>query len=219
MDVKINGSKEFPRGLTVECNLEIDSNTINNVKLDLLVSKDLEQELPSRVLKGDVSIKNLHVSKQYDGKNVTQLDESLVKLTGEQFITSILLFNDDIFVNNLKIDKLNDLPPEDYLYTSADMELDIDINFENITAENIVVEGNLNGDITGLDLKNLDNNYLSYTKNQYIETPLSITHSKIDNLEAFYLNDIEAENLLKSNVVEVVKENLNNGKVEIQSKL
>lgn len=217
-EVEISGNKDFSKGLSIQQNLEIDTNSINNIQLDSLFTTDTDQDLELRVLKGDVTIKNLLVLGKYDGKNVTQLDETLVKLSGEQFISSTLLFYDDLNVDTLEIEKLNDLEADEYLYTTGDGEIDVPISFESILAENVLVEGNFHGNLMDLDLDGLEDRYLSLTSDQTVNAPFEIQHVEVDKLEADDSNFVVEDLLESPEVLEEVWKILNNGSIKVESK-
>ncbi|CAG9819512.1 unnamed protein product [Phaedon cochleariae] len=214
----ITGTKHFSKGLSVQGNLDIESNSINNVNLNSLVTKDTDQDLHMRHLNGAVTINDLIVLGTFNGKNITQLDESLVKLTGEQFIESTLIFNDDVHVDKLEIvGKLNDLEASEYLYTSGDVTIDNDIVFENIIVDNMLVKGDLNGNISNFDLRDIHERYLSYTKDQSIDTDFHVESATVENLKAETINGMNfAELFDEDSFIRNVTQLLNDGTIKVK---
>lgn len=127
--------------MTVEKELQIKSNSINTVDLKNFITKDTDQKLDINLLNGNTIIKNLFVNGSYDGKDIKTLDDSLVKLSGNQFVFSVLSFN-DLEANNLEIDrKLNDVKAEEYLYITEPVEFDKKIEFDHLIVENLTIHG------------------------------------------------------------------------------
>lgn len=191
---------------------------INNIKLEDLVTKHKDENLFNiSHLKGDVTIKNLFVNGTFNGFNITELDESLVKLTGEQFIESTLIFNDELTVQNLEIsEKLNDHKFDDYLYATGDHNIDWDVSFETLNAENVSIEGNFTGKILDNNVTMLSpDRYLSYTKDQTIDVPFEIRLSEVENLEATMLNDFEILNANRLN--KDLAERISKGLIAVES--
>lgn len=193
---------------------------INNVDLESLVTKHEDQHLFSvSVLKGDVTIKRLFVHGNFGGYNVTELDESFVKLTGEQFIASTLLFQDELKVENLEItNKLNDHKAEDYLYSNSDNEIDWDVDLEDVIAEEIIVEGNFTGDIVENNFTSVRDRILCYSKDQIIEVPFDVRFSEVDELHADYINGVKFTDFLdEDGFQQDVVDKLNSGEISVKS--
>lgn len=211
--------KDFPHGIEVE-DLSIESGMINDIKVEDLVTKHQDESLSNiSLLKGNVFIRNLFVHGKFDGHNITELDDSLVKLTGEQFIESTLIFQDEIHVQNLEIsEKLNGRKSEDFLYTSADNQINWDVNFGDIVAENVVIAGNFTGDIEENNFTDISNRILRYTGNQTIQSPFEIRVSEVETLEADKINGVDFEDTLdvRRNEKGLV-EKLNKGLIDVES--
>ncbi|XP_074039462.1 female sterile (1) Nasrat [Leptinotarsa decemlineata] len=215
----VTGYKTFSKGLTVKGNLEIESNSINNVNLETLVTKDSEQKLDMNFLNGAVTIGNLRVNGTYDGIDIAQLDESLVKLTGEQFLASTLIFTDDVTVENLEITgKLNELEHTEYLYTDGDMKMPNNVAFDRILVENLHVQGNFTGNFSNLDLADFSRRYLSFTKNQTVAAQFHIGSSDVDNLFADDVNGQVFGKLFNETwFLDTVRQMLNNGTSKVEN--
>lgn len=184
--------KDFPHGIEVE-NLTIESAMVNNIKVKDLVTKHEEQNLFSiPVLKGDVTIQNLIINGTFNGYNISKFEESLVKLTGEQFIESTLLFEDELVVNKLEIsERLNDHKADDYIYATGDNQIDWDVNLEDLIAENVLIEGDFQGDIEENNFTSIMDRVLRYTGNQSIKVPFEIRSAEVDNLEVNQINGVD----------------------------
>nr|CAH7764967.1 unnamed protein product [Callosobruchus chinensis] len=141
-DVAISAMKNFRKPVTVQDQLTITTDSINSVHLKSLVTKDTRQHLKLNRLNGDVTIRNLLVLGNYDGKNITTFEEELVKLTGDQYIASTLIFMDELVVKNLNVKKLNDIPHEEYYYTTGVNNIGTNIEFEDVQIDNTKVIGN-----------------------------------------------------------------------------
>lgn len=218
-NVKISGVKDFPKGIEVE-DLNIESAMINNIKLKDLFTKDHEENiLNMSLLKGNVFIKNLFVHGKFNDYNISELDDSLVKLTGEQFIESTLVFQEELQVENLEIsDKLNDHKAEDYLYATADNQIDWDVHLGNIFAENILIEGNFTGDIHENNFTMIRDRILRYKENQTIQSSFEIRLSEVEKMEADQINGIDFEDTLDMKKVQKqLIEKLSKGLIDVES--
>lgn len=212
--------KDFPLGIEVE-DLRIESGMINDIKLEDLVTKHQDESLSNiSVLKGNVFIKNLFVHGKFNGYNITELDDSLVKLTGEQFVESTLIFQDEINVQNLQIsDKLSGHKAEDYLYTPADNRINWDVNLGDIVAENVIIVGNFSGDVEENNFTDIANRILRYTVNQSIESPFEIRVSEVETLEANKINGVDfGDTLDMKRTQKQLVEKLSKGLIDVESK-
>lgn len=191
---------------------------INSIKIEDLVTKHKDENLFNiSHLKGAVSINNLFVNGTFDGFNITELDESLVKLTGEQFIESTLIFSEELTVKNLEIsEKLNDHKSDDYLYATGDSHINWDVNIQQLNAKNVIIEGNFTGDILENNLTLLSDRFLSYTKQQTIDVPFEIRLSEVENLEATKLNDVNFKDI--NDMDKELAEKIGKGLIDVESK-
>lgn len=207
--------------MTVRNNLQVESNIINNIHIDEIITKDTHQILNLQTLNGTVGFGNLNLGGLYGSKNVTKIDQESVKLSGEQYISSTLFFNNNIEVDNLEITQtLNDLSSEEYLFKTGDRTIESDVEFDKIVAENMTVENDMIGNITSMDLDKLRKMVLSYSSEQeitgnYTFTNASIVDMVVENInEVFFMNKFDKELLLKEFL-----QNLMNNKREIRSEL
>lgn len=209
--------KNFPQGFKVKKNLEIGSNSINNISLDSIVTKDTDQILNITLLKGNVVIDNAEVEGKFNGENITQIEQDLVKLSGVQHVSSTFIFEEDLEVENLEVTQtLNNMTLEDYLSTDDDEEIDTDVKLKDIQVENVTIEGSFIGNISGFDIKDFSDKYLSYSKDQTIDKHYDIIYSTIDNLKAERINNEKYEDLFNhKKISEKMKEKLNSGQVVV----
>lgn len=217
-EVEILAQKYFPQGFTVNKNLEVLSNSINNTSLDSIVTKDTDQVLNITLLKGNIIIDNIAVDGKFNGENVTQIEQDLVKLTGEQSILSSLTFVEEVEVEKLEaLETLNGVTLEEHLAKDDDEEIDSEYRFEEIEVENVTVEGNFSGSIPQVDITNFDEKYLSYSKDQVIDVHFDIVHSTIENLKVESLNGEDYEDLFgDQKFLEKIVEMLNTGNIKIK---
>lgn len=216
-EAEISARKEFPEGFTVKNNLEIRSNSINNINLDSIVTKDTDQVLNITLLKGNVIVDNAVVEGKFNGENVTQIDQDLVKLNGEQYVSSTLIFAEELTVENFEMtETLNDVKLEEYL-SKDDEEIDPDMKFEDVEVEDLTVEGGFTGSIPQIDIKDFNEKYLSYSKDQVIDVHFDIVQSTVENLEVDSLNNEKYDEFFsKEKFLEKIVEMVNTGRVNIQ---
>lgn len=216
-EAEISARKEFPEGFTVKNNLEIRSNSINNINLDSIVTKDTDQVLNITLLKGNVIVDNAVVEGKFNGENVTQIDQDLVKLNGEQYVSSTLIFAEELTVENFEMtETLNDVKLEEYL-SKDDEEIDPDMKFEDVEVEDLTVEGGFTGSIPQIDIKDFNEKYLSYSKDQVIDVHFDIVQSTVENLEVDNLNNEKYDEFFsKEKFLEKIVEMVNTGRVNIQ---
>ncbi|KAJ8919572.1 hypothetical protein NQ315_002194 [Exocentrus adspersus] len=213
---EISAEKQFPQGLTVRGNLEVTSNSINNLDVETIITKDTEQVLNITKLNGKVTIDNLNIDGKFNKVNVNEMEQELVKLTGEQSISSTLIFKEELEVENIEItEALNNVKPDDYLY--SDTELETAFGFKEIEADTITVEGNFSGSITNFDIKEFSTQYLSRSKDQVIEAHYDIVKSIVDNLNTESINGENVTDVLNYEEFSAkVLEALNSGQIKVK---
>lgn len=188
--------------------MKIKSNTINNIPLDLFVTKDTEQLLKHPLLLGSTIFENLHLEGLYDKVNVSKLDQETVKISGDQFLSSSLIFADDVSVNKLNIsESLNNIPAENYLFTNSDFTTSEDefVKFLNVTVEKIQVHGNTSLlNMQNFDLEDFDRRRLSFTKKQTINGSYNVNQSNTNTMKSLFVNEIPYDRLF--NVTDTLKQ-------------
>lgn len=184
-------------------NVYITSNFINNVSLDSIVTKDTNQALKLNSISGNVDFDDLYVKGLFHGQNITDLNRTLVRLTGNQTIGSELIFDEDILVETLIVDELR--KQNKTSSTSQDDEID----FNELAIENVVIEGNFIGNIENFDLKELDENYLKYIEAQFISKPYLIHKLTVHDINPKNINNITFGNMfsyqkLRENITDIL---------------
>ncbi|XP_008192894.2 uncharacterized protein fs(1)N [Tribolium castaneum] len=195
----IEGLKTFPEGLTVRKNLIISSNSVTNVNLDSIVTKNTDQVLNLSVLDGIVTFGNVEIGGFYDSVNITKLDEDLVKLDGEQYISSTLIFEDELTVNKLE----------------AEIVRRKDRFFDALDVENCVVEGDFEGKIQGFDLEEFNQNRMSFTEDQTVEADFELGHSFVTSISVNKLNNVDCSEFSSDSLQLKLVSKIVAGKVDI----
>ncbi|KAL3267035.1 hypothetical protein HHI36_011177 [Cryptolaemus montrouzieri] len=180
----IYSMKEFPEGLTVKKNLNITSNSINMIPLEQIVTTNTNQVLYIAQLNGNVSIETMDANQFIDGINITKLEQECVKTSGEQFISSVLIFEENLETNRLEIaNKLNDIPVEKFLSITGNRTLNHNTTFDEVETGYIRITDNFVGKIRGIDLNHFFNNRLSYNTPQNITEPFEVGYSQLKTIK------------------------------------
>lgn len=215
--VEINSVKTFRHGLTVMQDLRLASAAINSVDVNKLIHKDTEGILDVRELNGSVTFENLLITGLYNGVDIIKLDQESVKLSGEQFISSEIIFDEDLQTDELDIKKvLNDIPIEQYLYSNGKMSMDA-LNIDSLTVENLIVQNDLIAHEENFNLKQFDETRFSLTKEQVIDVPFVVKASRIPNLKMNFINTYDAKDVFDLDVyTRKIMELLMDGKLVIK---
>ncbi|CAH0560757.1 unnamed protein product [Brassicogethes aeneus] len=211
---EIIGRVDFNEGISIQNNLEIQSNIINNINIHDIITKDTDQVLNIKTLDGSVGFEHIYVEGLFGGQNVSKLDFETIKLSGEQFISSTLIF-EDVEIKNLEITKkLNDLPPNDYYYVNSDNIFDNMVTIDNCKVDTINILKDIKGDIVDFDLENILENTLSFRKDQTISGDFTAKILNVDRLNASRVNGgdygklFEQENIYKEMLNKVIRRNM-----------
>lgn len=197
------------------------SNTINKIPLDDFVGKDSNQNLKFGNLSGEIEFENLHLKGLFNNINVTEFDQEALKLNGHQFISSTLMFLDNLQVDDLEVqDTINAVNVTDYYFKNGNRIFNNPINFDAITVSNLVINGNLETENSSFNFEDFDKRRMSKTKNQNISGNFTIKTSKIDSLKPDYMNDIFYEDLFSKEVqAEKILDLILQNKISINSEL
>ncbi|XP_030761297.1 protein PF14_0175 isoform X1 [Sitophilus oryzae] len=193
-EVNITGIKNFTEGFTSLKNLNINSRKINNISIDSFITKDTEQELLGNTISDNVYFENIDIGGLFDGENVTELNETLLKTTENYTIYSKLLFLDDLDVNTLRFENLNNITSN-----NASINRNSSTNDEvvlSMDVDDLVVEGNIIGNIKHFDLNGLLDGYLHYVNNQSILQPFYIDKLTVSYIDPKNVNEIDYDNYL-----------------------
>ncbi|XP_044748261.1 uncharacterized protein LOC123309290 [Coccinella septempunctata] len=179
----INSIKEFSEGLTIKDNLEITTKSINRIPLDQIVTKDTQQILNLPQLNGNVSIENVNTERMINGVNITKLDQESVKTFGEQFISSFLIFDEDLVAENLEVkETLNEIPVENFYVTTGDRIISQKPKFDQVEIENLSVSKNVEGAFTQMNLENFTKSRLTYSTPQNLTQNINLVDSRTDKI-------------------------------------
>lgn len=217
----ITSIKEFEAGLTVEGDLQLESDTINGISLSSFVNKTSEQILNIEVLNGNVTFENLQISGYFGGSNITQLNEETVKISGNQFISSTLHFLDDLTVSgDFQIkDLLNDVVPDSYVFSTGDRFLSSLNKLERVQVDTLTVEGDLNGKVDNFDVEEFNKNRLSLTRDQKITGEYFVENLHLEDLEANKVNNYDFMELKKPEKLrELIENMIEANKIKIRGK-
>ncbi|XP_017787326.1 PREDICTED: uncharacterized protein LOC108570026 [Nicrophorus vespilloides] len=214
---EIHALKGFANGFTVQSNLNLLSNKINNFDLDSFIHKESQEIIKAKILRGLVTFENLELSGNIGDVNLTNLDQECVKLSGEQFISSELIFEEDLNVGEIEIlGGLNEIPVSDYFYTDSNSVL-LNTKFDRIKVSNLIVEGNLNTIEDNFNLQIIDQRRLSFTRDQQITADYKLNTSNMYNLVVNNVNNYQFKELFDVDVVgEILKKNLLENKYKIK---
>lgn len=172
----IIGRKTFPQGLIVHKNLEIQSATINNISLESLITKTTDQDLYLESITGNVDFDSLTVEGLFDGHNITELDQNLIKLNDTDLITSKLVFENAVSVDTLKVlDECHEF-------------IEGDVDFDELVADSVEVQGNIEGQVEGVDLDEL----LQRKNSQTVVEDIAINELSCENLLAEFINNVSS---------------------------
>ncbi|XP_066140881.1 uncharacterized protein fs(1)N [Euwallacea fornicatus] len=175
--ITISGQKHLSQGITVH-NMNIRSQMINNISLNSFITKNTPQNLNLSSIPANITFGSLTVNGLYDGQNITQLLGSFVNFSGDQPITSELIFEEEIAVDFLNVTK-------EHRHVINEGKL------ENVTAERVEVEGDVEGKVKGIDM----DGYLTYTDKQSIRQPFYIKELKCEDISSQSINDMNVTNV------------------------
>lgn len=105
---RCTSSKTF--GSLTATDIQLTSNLLNGIPIETFLTTDTEQSLTINQLNGMILFKSLQLTKggNYDLVNVTELDENSIKLFGDQYTETELIFaNDDDQEFDLIAEQLN----------------------------------------------------------------------------------------------------------------
>lgn len=169
------------------------------------------------VLNGNVAIDNLELDGYLNGINITELDQETVKLTGEQYISATLNFNNNnIDVNDLNINQhLNGINVDYYVNNISNV-----MHYDKIHVEDLEVSGNFEALSSNFDSKQYKNRRLSKSENQTISVPFHIENSNINVLKADYINDFPYRSLFNWDLIHsLIYAKIVNGSMYMDSQL
>lgn len=190
-------------------NIDLTSNLVNGMRVDDFVTIDSDQTFNVNKLHGNVFFNKLNLGGLFNDINVTELDENTIKLSGEQFTETELIFDGPpgafaIDANVLNIQTtINNLPVNDFIRIDEDFELNEDITLNVFVANECVVGGAVNGagKINGYNVSALEKSCLSRRHEQQILESFHVRTAILrGTFDANHVNNYdfqEALNILK----------------------
>lgn len=148
-NIEIDSVKIFDQPITIDSNLEITSNLMSDTNIFDIIDKTSDEPLPVSLIPGLLTIENLDLSGLFDDVNITELDQLSVKINGDQYVSSTIIFdesdsnlNELLYAMNMEIlDTINDLNPEEFVGLYATPIL-FNGSFNEIVAKNLTVMSN-----------------------------------------------------------------------------
>lgn len=210
--------KEFQNSVTVR-DLNITSNSISDINIDRFITKNAEQTFAMPRLHGIVTFEQLYLAGEYNGVNVTKLEQDIVTTSGDQFISQ-LVFESDFIVEDLEIsEKLNNIEVPRYVFATGNRDLGAFAEFSNLSAQNMSVAGNVSTFIENFDLQDFDERRLSQRKNQNIEAPYNLTKVSAKHVNIQKVNDTAFKELFGLHAhTDTLIDLINTGAIKIKSK-
>ncbi|KAK4887110.1 hypothetical protein RN001_003381 [Aquatica leii] len=221
--VNITAIKNFTKGISVLNGITSLSAAINSIPISSFVTTDTDQELLLKTLNGPVTFENLLLQGVYGGINVTKLEEETVKLSGDQFVAAELVFinnQDDVIdlsATEMEIlSTINGFSLNDYFYKSGSyIELSA-LELNKIKAKNVVVEGNVVGEINGFSIDHFDSRRLSSTREQQVTARYTVKNLHSNNFNAKTVNGETFEKLFSYRYyVSKISEEIFSGAIKI----
>lgn len=204
---KCNSFKIF-RSL-IAPNIKLTSNRVNGIRFDDFVTNDTDQTFNVNKIHGDVFFNQLKLDGLFNFINITELDENSIKLSGEQYTEAELIFKKgnalDIDVNQLEIiETINNMNVTDFIGIDENFELAEDVILNTITTNECIIGGEINsniggGSLNGWRLKELENSYLSKSKEQQINVPFYVHTAVVRG--PFIANEINGYNFTEALVI------------------
>lgn len=183
----IHAAKEFPNGLTVRGNLSIASKSINTIPLYKFIRKDSKQLLNIKEIEGNISIENLQLTGLVDGVNITKLDQDSVKISGDQYISSVLNFTSDIKAPILEAQTLNGKTDKDFLFLTSDLS---HLKFQNMFVDNLKVDQDVEVDLENFNLKEYNSRRMSSSEEQAVTGRAVIKKVETGRIQAVTCNGV-----------------------------
>lgn len=196
---QINSLKTFG---SLEVNqLELSTGIINGIALDDFVTLSTEQELSLNRLSGNIIFRELQIDGLFEFVNVTELEKNAIRLQGDQFTESELIFENpegfgiDLLANNINVRfSFNGIPLDQLVSLKDPLELVADVELEGSIVVNLEHE---EGNVVGLGVLNdfvlgdLNRTRVSLSGRQEITAPYSIHKATIlGDINAMQVNGV-----------------------------
>lgn len=188
--------------------LRLSSDLLNGIPVETFLTVDTEQTLSIDHLSGTIMFEALHLSGLFDSVNVTELDANSIKLSGDQYTETELLFvNSDenefqLIAEQLNVKQIiNGIRLTDCIRTDQPVEFRSNWQLdEAIIDELFIVNGAMTGDgggatiNGGMTLLDLDANRLSLTRPQDVNGSMWLQSADVMHaFDAVQVNDYPSE--------------------------
>lgn len=194
---KINAIKTFD---TLEVD-QLSAGMINGVAVDEFMTVNTEQEVELNRLAGNVVFKELQIDGLFDFINITELEKNAIRLEGDQFTESELVFENpegfgvDLVANNVNVMfELNGTPLDQLVSLSEPLDVVANVELEGAIVVNLVhEEGDVvgKGVLSGTVLGDLNRTRVSLSDAQEITAPYFIRKATIvGDINAMQVNGV-----------------------------
>ncbi|KAL1489956.1 hypothetical protein ABEB36_013879 [Hypothenemus hampei] len=189
-NITITALKNFPNGITIKDNLHVISNKINEIKLESFITKDTSQDLHINAINGNVNFDNLMVKGLINGYNISKLNDTLVRIDRPETFNNTITF----------IEPVKDLAAQELAINAENILMSV------VDMDKVTVKGNLNGEISSL---NLMKNMMNYINDQTIQQPyivgaLKCNHIEIENINGLPVNKVFSMQSFHDNITDIL---------------
>ncbi len=188
---------------SVESNIELTSNLLNNIPIGNYMTADTAQDIHFDRFVGNVMIQELYTNGLFNFINVTELDRNSIKLSGEQFTEAELIVesNGELDVDTIEIlQKFNGLTVNDLIRVDESLQINGNVIINSALINDLIITGQVNGNgmVNGNNLHEFDATRFSRERPQEITSMYTIENARIDNeIDATYVNQIDIIDLRK----------------------
>uniref|UniRef100_A0AAR5QCG3 Uncharacterized protein n=1 Tax=Dendroctonus ponderosae TaxID=77166 RepID=A0AAR5QCG3_DENPD len=184
----ITGLKIFQHSLRVKEDFQVYSGMINNITLNSTVTENFEEVFEINTFLDHIQFQNLLVHGLFNKQNISDLYGSLIKLEGNQSISSELIFDEYLQTDEFAVDQLN----ED---STVGVEA---LSLEQADAERVEVQGNLVGNISNPAFIPLQEGNLNFVDDQLVTGAYNLSRINVEILTAKTINGVSADNVFSS---------------------
>ncbi|ERL85740.1 hypothetical protein D910_03155 [Dendroctonus ponderosae] len=183
---KVGGLRRH--SLRVKEDFQVYSGMINNITLNSTVTENFEEVFEINTFLDHIQFQNLLVHGLFNKQNISDLYGSLIKLEGNQSISSELIFDEYLQTDEFAVDQLN----ED---STVGVEA---LSLEQADAERVEVQGNLVGNISNPAFIPLQEGNLNFVDDQLVTGAYNLSRINVEILTAKTINGVNADNVFSS---------------------
>lgn len=165
------------------------SGLINRKSIEQYFTTTTNQQFPLPSLCGNIIFRNLNLRGLFDFINVTELEQNVIKLSGEQYTEVNVAFEGlngnpiTIYANELQVLKtINDIDVHGFVATDESAEVHGNFVVEDLKVAEVILNGELiqkGQTLNGWNLDEFENLALIQGKHQRIQQPVYIKTAKI----------------------------------------